>query len=156
MISVFFDTWAFLALANAADAGHEAAQEADDWVHEEQLVVVTSDYVLDETITGLHAHAGPRPAFEFLELVEAQTESGEMVVLPINAQRRPGAIRWFRRLAPDTPRLSFTDCTSFSLLEELRIAVAFTADRHFSKVKGVHRLIQRDKDRLVFRRPVGY
>jgi len=82
--------------------------------------------VLDETLTGLHAVAGARVALSFLEDFEAQVEHGDLVLLPIDSVRRARALRWFRRLAPDTPRLSFTDCTSFALIDELKLAATLT------------------------------
>ncbi len=156
MSTVFFDTWAYVALANPQDAGHPAAVAASEWIEENGWIAVTSDYVLDEALTGLHAAAGARPAMAFLDDLEAEVAAGQLVLLSIDSGRRAQALRCFRRLAPDTPRLSFTDCTSFALLEELKIRAAFTPDRHFSKVKGVHRMIQLVQDRLVFRAPVSY
>ena len=154
MTTVFFDTWAYVALANPRDAGHPAAVAASEWIEQNAWVAVTSDYVLDEALTGLHAAAGAGPAIAFLEDLEAEVAAGQLVLVSVDSGRRSRALDCFRRYAPDTPRLSLTDCTSFVLLEELKIRSAFTADRHFSKVKGVERLIQRDHDRLVFRAPV--
>ncbi len=155
MISVFFDTWAYVALANPRDAGHDAAVEASEWIEATDGISVTSDYVLDETLTGLHARAGAGPTLAFLADLEAQVAGGQLILLSVDPARRRRALDWFRRLAKDTPKLSFTDCTSFALMDELKISAAFTPDGQFSKVKGVHRLIAQVKDRLVFRAPVG-
>jgi len=127
----FYDTWAFVALANARDPGHEIAKAADEALERAGFVSVTSDYILDETLTALHVHAGAGAAMKFLSLFDAQTMAEELILLELSAPRRDRALREFKRLAPHLPRLSFTDCTSFTLMRELDIRVALTADRHF-------------------------
>ena len=152
MRSVFFDTWAYIALGDARDAGHDAVTHAKRWVDDNNWTAITSDYVLDETITWFHALGH---GVRFIDFIEAQVAAQTVNVIPIDLARRTSALRWFRRLAPDTPRLSFTDCTSFALLEELKITSIITADRHFSKAgPKVHRLIAEGRDRLVFRPPL--
>ncbi len=156
MSPIFIDTWAWVALGDARDSGHQAAIAADDWIHDQGLVMVTSDFILDETITGIHAGAGARAASAFIDMLEAQIAADELMLLPVSVARRREGLSWFKRLARDTPKLSFTDCTSFALMDELGIKLAFTADGHFAKAKSTQRLIHVEKDRLVFRAPVGY
>ena len=152
MTSVFFDTWAWLALMDRHDSGHAAAAEADAWIEANHQLLVTSDYVLDEAITGLHMKG---LAVTFIDLIEHEVATEDLMVLTVDGRVRGSALGWFRRLAPDTPRLSLTDCTSFALLDELKITSVFTADRHFAKAgPKVHRLIAEDRGRLVFRPPL--
>lgn len=151
MSSVFFDTWAYVALGDTRDVGHLAAKQAMQWIDDNHWDSITSDYVLDETITWLHSVG---QGLRFIDFIETQIVGGAVTLVPIDVTRRTSAVRWFRRLAPDTPRLSFTDCTSFALLEELQITSILTADRHFVKAgPKVHRLIADVRDRLVFRPP---
>ncbi len=63
----FYDTWAFLALTNSADPNHELAAHADRSLESMGYIGATSDYVLDETLTGLHAAAGSRVALTFAD-----------------------------------------------------------------------------------------
>ena len=152
MTSVFFDTWAYVALGNAADAGHQAAIDAGRWIEDHNWTAITSDYVLDETITWFHTLGH---GVRFIDYIEAQIAAEAVTVIPIDVARRTSALRWFRKLAPATPRLSFTDCTSFALLDELKIAAVLTADRHFVKAGAkVQRVIAESRDRLVFRPPL--
>ncbi len=132
----FYDTWGFLALANRGDADHALAAEADRWRDERGILVVTSDYVLDETLTGLSKAAGGRTAIRFLDFFEARVAASRLTLAEVNRPRREAALSLFRRLAPGSPGLSFTDCTSFALMQELGLTETFTADRHFHRAGG--------------------
>lgn len=150
----FYDTWGFLALANRRDEDHECAAQADRWRRDHGVVVVTSDYVLDEALTALHVAAGAAVALRFLDLLEARLAARRVLLVEITTVRREAALARFRRLAPDAPRLSFTDCTSFAVMEELGIEVAFTADRHFRQAGGAIRpLFQVDGGRASWSPP---
>ncbi|MFO0600316.1 MAG: PIN domain-containing protein [Myxococcaceae bacterium] len=154
MNACFVDTWGFVALANRRDAGHELAREVDEWLAAQRWVLTTSDWVLDETVTQLHALGGAPVSLRFLELIDAQTAARTLQVLNVSRERFVAALDWFRRLAPDVQRLSLTDCTSFALMEELDVRWAFTADRHFYRAGAkIGPLVTRDGDELRFRAP---
>ncbi len=71
----FYDTWAFVALANSADPNHELTARADRSLESMGYVGATTDYVLDETVTGLHAAAGSRIALAFADSLLARIEA---------------------------------------------------------------------------------
>jgi predicted nucleic acid-binding protein len=103
---------------------------------------VTSDYVVDETVTGLHVSAGAKVAVQFLDLLDAQVAGETLTLFHIDPLRQTKARQLFRKLAPQAPRLSFTDCTSFVLMAELKVPVALTADRHFHRAgKNIRPLV---------------
>ena len=54
MKTCFVDTWAYIALANRRDAGHQIALEVDQFLADDGWTLATSDWVLDETVTQLH------------------------------------------------------------------------------------------------------
>jgi predicted nucleic acid-binding protein len=150
----FYDTWGFLALANARDEDHAAAADADRWREDHAILVVTTDYVLDETLTALHALAGAEVAIRFLDLLEARVAAETVMLAQVTMERRERALATFRRLAPDVPRLSLTDCTSFVLMEELELDSAFTADRHFHRAgTEIRPLFTVRRGRLLFSPP---
>lgn len=144
MRAFFYDTWAFVALSNARDPAHAVSRRADEALERGRYVASTSDYVLDETVTTLHAAAGARVALAFADLVSARVEARDLLLFDITARRRHEALRLFRKLAPQTPRLSFTDCTTFAVMGEAGIRLAFTADRHFHRAgRGIRPLVER-------------
>lgn len=139
MRAVFYDTWAFAALANARDPHHAAASALDRDIAGRGFVAVTSDYILDESLTLAHVTAGSDAALALLDGLLAQIDGRELMLIDTTPARRARAVDLFRRLAPGTPRLSFTDCTSFAIMQELGIEVAFTADAHFHRPGGAIR-----------------
>lgn len=154
MRACFFDTWAYVALANRRDSGHAVALEVDDFLERDGWVNVTSDWVLDETITQLHALAGATVAARFIDDLDAQVKAKRLQLLNVSPPRFEAAIAEFRRLSPKVPRLSLTDCTTFALMKELHIRWAFTADRHFYAAGStVGPLVTRVDDTLLFRPP---
>lgn len=156
MRACFLDTWAYLALANRRDAGHAVALEVDQFLDDHGWPLVTSDWVLDETVTQLHALAGASVTARFLDDLDAQLKARRLLLLNVSVPRFEAALRQFRALCPKVPRLSLTDCTSFTLMEELEIRWAFTADKHFFAAgPRVGPLISRVDGALTFRAPVS-
>lgn len=155
MRACFFDTWAYIALANRSDAGHEVALEVDRFLAEEGWIAVTSDWVLDETVTQLHLLAGAKVVTQFLDDLDAQLKARQLMLLNVSTPRFDAAIKLFRKLAPKVPRLSLTDCTSFALMTELEVRWAFTADKHFySAGPRIGPLVSLVDGEFTFRAPV--
>jgi predicted nucleic acid-binding protein len=152
----FVDTWAWVAMTNRRDAGHEVAVEVDRWLAEHRWVLATSDWVLDETLTQLQALGGSRVSLSFLEDIETQVQARTLMMVHSSQLRLEAGLRWFKRLAPTVERISLTDCSSFALMEELSIRWAFTADRHFYRAgPDIGPLVTRDGGALIFRAPVA-
>jgi uncharacterized protein len=146
----FYDTWGFMALANRGDPDHSAATQADHELEALGYAATTSDYVLDETLTLLHAVAGARVALAFLDLFESRVAGEELLLLQVTGDRHARSLSLFRRLAAKVPRISFTDCTSLCLMQELGIELAFTADAHFRAAgRGIRPLFARKGSRLL-------
>ncbi len=129
---LFIDTWGWLALADARDPAHaQAVSELRSYAAAGALI--TSDYVLDETITRLFS-ACPFPAArQFSDAIFQAASSGSLQIERITPERFEAAYR-LRLRYRDKPRISFTDLTSFVLMHELAIRNVLTADRHFAQV----------------------
>ncbi len=125
---IFVDTAAFLAIENLRDAHHDEALRYQRSCLKKGRPLVTSDYVLDETYTILRIRAGHPIAVQFGEALRA---SRLMRVEYLSPEAIESAWRVFRTYADQD--FSFTDCTSFVLMERLGIEAAFTFDSHFRR-----------------------
>jgi hypothetical protein len=123
---LFVDTAGWMMLADGADPAHAAARAVrDDWLERSGLLV-TTDFVMDETLTLIRARLGLAAAESFADRVDS---SRRLAWEWIDATRFDRARDWFFRWRDQA--FSFTDCTSFVVMRELRVSVALTTDRHF-------------------------
>ena len=127
---VFVDTVAFLARYLSNDAYHRRAVAMWKKLRGEQLV--TSNHVLDETLTLLARRAGGRFAADRADNIYA---SDVLEIVNSTREDELAAIRLLRKYS-DQP-ISFTDCTSFVLMKSRQISSVFTFDVHFQRA-GFH------------------
>lgn len=123
---VFFDTAGFLALWDASDVHHAGAVRMQGELTRKHRRFLTTEYVVDETVTLLLVRHSRRAAVDFLDTVE---RSEALRLEWIDPARFHAAAAWFRTHADK--EWSFTDCASFATMRELRIRDAFTTDHHF-------------------------
>jgi len=88
--------------------------------------LVTTDYVLDETITLLRSRRSLASAASFADKVRS---SGSVIVAWVDESLFEKGLEVFRR--SDRRSWSFTDCTSFALMRQLSVSQAFAFDKHF-------------------------
>jgi len=124
---VFVDTGAFFAIENERDQHHPEALDARDTLMSRGERLVTSDYILDEVYTLIRMRVGHRAAVDFGESIRA---SRFFRIEPVATLDFESAWRIFRRY--DDKLFSFTDCTSFALMERLKIGAVFTFDRNYA------------------------
>ncbi len=130
---VFIDTWAWLAIANCNDNYHEMAKKCLADIYTNNKKMVTSDYVLDELITSLFRIIPHESSIRFFETVLQSVEKGELSIERVDEGRFQQA--WLmRKKYSDKSTISFTDFSSFIIMQDLRIKQAFTGDNHFLKV----------------------
>jgi predicted nucleic acid-binding protein len=123
---VFVDTAGWMMLADGADPLHASAVKfRDDWLRRGGIFVST-DYVLDETLTLLRMRLGIDAAERWWGQAEASARLSWELVDPMRAEK---ARRWFFRWRDKS--FSFTDCTSFVVMRDRRLRTALTSDRHF-------------------------
>lgn len=124
--AAFVDTAGWMMLSDASDEAHDEARHfRDDWL-ERGGIFVSTDFVLDETLTLLRVRLGLDAAERWWNQVEG---SSRVVWEPIDSSRAEKARRWFFRFRDKA--FSFTDCTSFVVMKERRLRTAVTSDRHF-------------------------
>lgn len=125
---VFADTSFFKAYIDPGDDFHLQALEIFESLKSEQGMLITSNYVLDETFTLLRVKCGLEIALEFKAILE-EFEVG-LKIIRVTIADEVLAWKWF---VNDWGKLSFTDCVSFALMNRLEIARAAAFDNHFAR-----------------------
>ena len=133
---IFVDSGAWIALLNRRDQHHDDAVVILNNLGRQNVQLLTTDYVIDETVTRLRYDWNHSGAVKFLNFIERTKEATEEVVAltvaEIDNLLFQEADRLFRQY--DTARLSFTDCTSFAIGQQHNISEAFAFDQHFPMV----------------------
>jgi uncharacterized protein len=123
---VFVDTSVLYALIDKRDSVHRAAREVVASLVQAGRRLVVSDYVVAESVNLANARGGSTVARRVLDLIE---QSAGVRMEWIGTDRFELTKTFFRKHADHG--YSFTDCTSFVLMRQLRLAEALTTDRHF-------------------------
>ena len=126
---IFVDTGAWIAILNPNDQYHREAVAVYRHFQQQKTRFLTTDYVIDETVTRLRYDTNHSIAVMFLERIELLVETDVLTLIEIDNCIFREAIALFRQY--DSARLSFTDCTSFVVCKENRISEAFAFDQHF-------------------------
>jgi predicted nucleic acid-binding protein len=125
-VSVFVDTSAVLALLNADDAMHARVAAAWRTLVRAEEELVTSSYVLIESLALAQARLGPAAARalanEFVPALE--------VVWVDEALHRAALSAW---LISGRRELSLVDCVSFEVMRRRSVPRVLTLDRHFGR-----------------------
>lgn len=124
---LFVDAAGWMAMADGADPTHESCRRARDSHLADGGVLVTTDYVVAETLTLIRARLGPAAAERWWAQVEA---SSRVRWERIGAARGRKAREWFFERPDDDA--SVTDCASFVVMRGLGLTRALTTGRHFS------------------------
>lgn len=125
---IFLDTSAFLAIENKKDTHHHDAVAFRDSCLKEGKAFITTDYVLDESYTLIRFRAGHNIAVQFGEALRG---SQLLRIEHISPDIIEKAWHLFKNFSDHD--FSFTDCTSFIIMEGLHIQTAFTFDHHFKE-----------------------
>lgn len=123
---IFVDTSAIYALLDATDQFHPRARTA--WIEwmDSSLIFVYSNYVLLESLTLIQRRLGMEAARRFIvELTPA------FHLHWIQRDVHAAALGAF--LAARRRDVSLVDYTSFELMRQLGLRMAFTFDRHFAE-----------------------
>jgi hypothetical protein len=129
MKAVFVDTAGWMACADEGDPVHERACGARDAALERGDVLVATDYVLDETLTLIRMRLGLAAAKAWWEQIEGSSRLRWEWIGMSRAEKARAV--FFRHRDKD---YSFTDCTSFVVMQELKLKRALTTDRHFHQM----------------------
>lgn len=121
-------------MADAADPKHDASRRARDSCLEGGGILVSTDYVIDETLTLIRVRLGLRAAAKWWAQIDASSRiRWERIDASRAEKARTRFFEWTDRKEWADNNLSFTHCTSFVVMQELGLAKALTTDRHFSQ-----------------------
>jgi hypothetical protein len=124
---IFIDTSAWYAVEVADDVNHETACKFLAKIASgKHGTAITTDYVLDETLTLLRSRRDLASASCFIDKIR---KSKSIRVFWVDDGLFEKALDVFRK--SDRKAWSFTDCTSFALMRDLSVSEAFTFDSHF-------------------------
>jgi predicted nucleic acid-binding protein len=121
---IFIDTAAFYALLDRDDSNHRKAKRIWSHVLEVENVLITSNYVLVESIALMQNRLGMEAVRGFqanilplinIEWVDADVHNSGLNALLTSSKRR----------------LSLVDCISFEIMRSSGIKDVFTFDSHF-------------------------
>lgn len=122
---IMVDTSAWYAICDASDKNHDRAKEFYTQVAG-AVPLVTTDVILAETWALLAARLGRSAAITFWETIR---EAGVCILTLEEADTEAA---WHILNAFPDQTFSFADCTTFAIMERLRIERVFTFDRHFA------------------------
>ncbi len=129
MRALFVDTAGWMACADEADPMHERSCAARDKVLEKGILLVTTDYIVDETLTLIRMRIGIRSAEKWWRQIERSSRLRWEWIDVARAEKARGL--FFRHRDQD---YSFTDCTSFVVMRDLKISQVLTTDGHFRQM----------------------
>ena len=128
MKKIFIDTGAWYALKNKNDPDHAAVFSFFKKLPLAGIVCYTSDYVIDESITLVKTRL--KNHLVATTLAEELLSEKAARLIYVAPRYLPRALEIYKKYSDQ--QFSFTDCTSFAIMESLNIVEALAFDRHFS------------------------
>lgn len=120
---IFTDTSAWYAYIDKSDSNHAAAVEL---VKNLDRPLITSNYIFDEILTLVKLRMGYHIAINLGQKLWNQEVAGLIRLTKEDESRA-----WEIFVQYEDKGFSFTDCTSFAIMERLKIDTAFVFDNHF-------------------------
>lgn len=128
MKQIFADANGWIALNSKRDQLHHTTAEINKELLQSGHRYVTTNFVLDETYTGLLTKVGHFAAVNFGERIRG---ARTVHIIHITEDIEEEAWKLFKQYSDKD--FSFTDCTSFVVMHQLNLTEAFTNDHHFEQ-----------------------
>ena len=132
MHKVFVDTSAWIAYFSRDDEYHNAVFQAFKSAIEEKIVICTSNYVFDETVTRLLYDASWSYASRFIKFISQSVTAKSIVKLWVDEQVEVEALGVVEKYHEH--KLSFTDATTVVLVKHFKIDTILSLDSDFVKL----------------------
>jgi len=126
-----FDSSGFLALINPRDRYHEPARAARTRLTHERFHVFSTNFVLAET----HALFLARLSHVYATTFLREIRQSDVTIVRISALDERRAEEIIFQYADKN--FSFTDATSFAVMERLHVGFVLTSDRDFQQYRFI-------------------
>ena len=126
---VFVDTGAWFALSVSSDTDHARAK---DFIEQNREPLVTTDYVVDELLTLFVVRRQKSQGVAWLRVVLVQ---GGVEFVRVEQADFEAACRLYEQFSDKA--WSFTDSTSYVVMQRLGIRKAFAFDEHYRQFATV-------------------
>lgn len=126
---IFADSNGWIALNSKRDQLHNTAVKFNKELLQNGYRYITTNFVLDETYTGLLVKVSHFAAVDFGEKIR---DSRTVQIIHINGNIEEEAWRLFKQCSDK--KISFTDCTSFIVMRQLNLIEALTNDHNFEQM----------------------
>lgn len=129
MTAVFVDTGAWLAITIKRDQYHGVAVNYYHRLSCKRLLLITTNYVLQETYTRIRYDDGHNKTIQFHEIINEAIQKGRLRVGWITPYIHEEAWILFKNYPEHV--FSFVDCTSFVVAKKAGIQTVFGFDTSF-------------------------
>jgi len=125
---IFVDSFAWIAAINKSDNYHEISLRILEELLNKQAKLITTNYVVVETINALSKVKFRKTVIEFIDKLR---KSPSIQIVKITDEIYNNAWTLYQqRMDKDW---GITDCTSFEVMQMFNIRKAFISDKHFEQ-----------------------
>lgn len=132
MDKIFVDTAAWIALLNTSDALHQPAKQVMNQLQQQKAFLVTTEFVLLEVADALSA---PTVRTQTIAFINGLRQLNILQIIPVSQALFTDGWKLYSQRADK--EWGLTDCTSFVVMTQEQIALAFTSDHHFQQARFV-------------------
>ncbi|KKR88000.1 MAG: putative ribonuclease VapC [Candidatus Woesebacteria bacterium GW2011_GWB1_41_10] len=125
---IFIDTSWYKALVDEKDEFYGSAVLQFNKMREDQKFFVTTNFIIDESLTLIRIKTGLLVALGFRDMLFDMSE--RLKIVRVTEADENEAWNWFPK---NWSKLSFTDCTSFAAMKRLELTDVATFDQHFAQ-----------------------
>ncbi|OHD08779.1 MAG: hypothetical protein A2Y41_10095 [Spirochaetes bacterium GWB1_36_13] len=130
---IMVDTWGFKAYIDRKEKKHLAVKKLMEKIWKQNDNVITTDYIIDETITLLSYRLDYDKVKEFIEKLNLAIERNFIHLIWVNKDIFEDAVQ-MKLKYKDKLDISFTDLTTISIMKSFKINNIITEDKHFQDI----------------------
>ena len=129
---LFVDAWGWCVSANPREVQHQTVKQIMEATLQAKKHLIATNFVLDETYTLVRFRVHHQASVELHQKIDRLIVGKLLKVVHITPELERAAWRIFERYSDKD--FSFTDCTSFAVMQLLELTQALTDDHHFEQM----------------------